>query len=233
MGSGDLNQYQSAVCVRRQYNGDILPSVSRVVCGDRYTIVSTKTDELFGWGCSQHFRLGIDRSDILKRPFPIFGYFAMVSSLSSFGTKTILLSEKIMKEHFLERVNILSPTEKIKLIMKSDDICDDIPSALLGPPRVEVDLDTDTDTDDECPAWLAKDFAEAKAESELRAQRISIKVGHSPFTNISPLQVYFDLCSPQYTAEYPQDYQKYLQETITSSLPYPRQESWLNYDRFL
>uniref|UniRef100_A0A8C7D706 non-specific serine/threonine protein kinase n=1 Tax=Oncorhynchus kisutch TaxID=8019 RepID=A0A8C7D706_ONCKI len=97
LGVKDFKKHQGVQLLLGSFGGKV---VSKVSCGDGFTIAATKDNQIFAWGNAGNGRLGMPAdkgfgSEVCPAlPRPIFGSLHHVPDLSCRGWHTILIMEK-------------------------------------------------------------------------------------------------------------------------------------------
>ncbi|CAG10614.1 unnamed protein product [Tetraodon nigroviridis] len=99
LGVKDFKKHQGVQVLVRPFGGKTLTKVS---CGDGFTIAATEDNQIFAWGNAGNGRLGMppDKgfgSEVCPAmPRPIFGSLHHVPDLSCRGWHTIIIMEKVL-----------------------------------------------------------------------------------------------------------------------------------------
>ncbi|XP_011615278.2 serine/threonine-protein kinase Nek9 isoform X1 [Takifugu rubripes] len=99
LGVKDFKKHQGVQVLVGPFGGKILTKVS---CGDGFTIVATEDNQIFAWGNGGNGRLGMPAdkrfgSEVCPAmPRPIFGSLHHVPDLSCRGWHTIIIMEKVL-----------------------------------------------------------------------------------------------------------------------------------------
>ncbi|XP_023850324.1 serine/threonine-protein kinase Nek9 [Salvelinus sp. IW2-2015] len=99
LGVKDFKKHQGVQLLLGSFGGKV---VSKVSCGDGFTIAATKDNQIFAWGNAGNGRLGMPAdkgfgSEVCPAlPRPIFGSLHHVPDLSCRGWHTILIMEKVL-----------------------------------------------------------------------------------------------------------------------------------------
>ncbi|XP_061824738.2 serine/threonine-protein kinase Nek9 isoform X2 [Nerophis lumbriciformis] len=99
LGVKDFKKHQGVQLLVGPFGGKI---VTKVSCGDGFTIVATEDNQIFAWGNAGNGRLGMPAdkgfgSEVCPAmPRPIFGSLHHVPDLSCRGWHTIIIMEKVL-----------------------------------------------------------------------------------------------------------------------------------------
>eukprot|EP00051_Salpingoeca_urceolata_P014838 m.189368 g.189368 ORF g.189368 m.189368 type:complete len:384 (+) comp18205_c0_seq3:1457-2608(+) len=139
--------------------------VTDVACGDSFTLASTSSNTLFGWGSTQHVRLG-ESVGVANVPTPRQLLENLrVSCLSTRGALTAVLTEEVKESHVARHV---SDTEIAASTTASVSNTLDQVDTLTSISELTAD---DSDDDDDIPSWLAAEVADAAFIADNTLQR--------------------------------------------------------------
>ncbi|XP_061824736.2 serine/threonine-protein kinase Nek9 isoform X1 [Nerophis lumbriciformis] len=184
LGVKDFKKHQGVQLLVGPFGGKI---VTKVSCGDGFTIVATEDNQIFAWGNAGNGRLGMPAdkgfgSEVCPAmPRPIFGSLHHVPDLSCRGWHTIIIMEKVLNSKTIRSnssgLSIGSGMEQdgsissgyLEINPGSETECLD--RGLGG--TAEVDPETcnletpmmsmaNQTGDSSCPLWLRKELEDAE-----------------------------------------------------------------------
>ncbi|KAM9465717.1 serine/threonine-protein kinase Nek9 isoform 1-T1 [Clarias gariepinus] len=183
LGVKDFKKHQGVQLLLGPFGGKV---VSKVSCGDGFTIATTEDNQIFAWGNAGNGRLGMpaDRgfgSEVCPAlPRPIFGSLHHVPDLSCRGWHTIIIMEKLLNSKTIRSnssgVSIgsgigQSPSSSMDLDIYASD--SEMREGIMGG-TVEVDLEErgpetpsmvsmeSKTNESSCPSWLQKELQDAE-----------------------------------------------------------------------
>ncbi|XP_056624561.1 LOW QUALITY PROTEIN: serine/threonine-protein kinase Nek9 [Triplophysa dalaica] len=179
LGVKDFKKHQGVQLLVGPFGGK---GVTKVSCGDGFTIAATEDNQIFVWGNAGNGRLGMPAdkgfgSEVCPAlPRPIFGSLHHVPDLSCRGWHTIIIMEKVLNSKTIRSnssgLSIGSgqcSTSSIELETHSATESE-LRDGMLGG-TVEADLDNrglemfpiDSKTNESsCPSWLRKELLDAE-----------------------------------------------------------------------
>ncbi|XP_057199533.1 serine/threonine-protein kinase Nek9 isoform X2 [Triplophysa rosa] len=179
LGVKDFKKHQGVQLLVGPFGGK---GVTKVSCGDGFTIAATEDNQIFVWGNAGNGRLGMPAdkgfgSEVCPAlPRPIFGSLHHVPDLSCRGWHTIIIMEKVLNSKTIRSnssgLSIGSgqcSTSSIELETHSATDSE-LREGMLGG-TVEADLDNrglemfsmDSKTNESsCPSWLRKELLDAE-----------------------------------------------------------------------
>uniref|UniRef100_A0A8C2JI44 non-specific serine/threonine protein kinase n=1 Tax=Cyprinus carpio TaxID=7962 RepID=A0A8C2JI44_CYPCA len=176
LGVKDFKKHQGVQILVGPFGGKF---VTKVSCGDGFTIAATEDNQIFAWGNAGNGRLGMPAdkgfgSEVCPAlPRPIFGSLHHVPDLSCRGWHTILIMEKVLNSKTIRSNSsgLSIASGKISQCSTSSvdletDSATDSELGMLGR-TVEADMDDrgletpifsmDSKTNESsCPSWLQK-----------------------------------------------------------------------------
>ncbi|XP_067312389.1 serine/threonine-protein kinase Nek9 [Pseudorasbora parva] len=181
LGVKDFRKHQGVQILVGAFGGKI---VTKVSCGDGFTIAATEDNQIFAWGNAGNGRLGMppDKgfgSEVCPAlPRPIYGSLHHVPDLSCRGWHTILIMEKVLNSKTIRSnssgLSIASgQCSTTSVDLETDSATDsELREGMLGG-TVEADLDErglqtpifsiDSKTgESSCPSWLRKELDDAE-----------------------------------------------------------------------
>lgn len=184
LGVKDFKKHPGVQVLVGPFGGKI---VSKVSCGDGFTIAATEDNHIFAWGNAGNGRLGMPAdkgfgSEVCPAmPRPIFGSLHHVPDLSCQGWHTIIIMEKVLNSKTIRSnssgLSIGSglgqgaSTSTVDLDLESGSETQSRDRGLGG--TVEIDTDecnletpmmsmTNRTGDSSCPFWLRKELEDAE-----------------------------------------------------------------------
>uniref|UniRef100_A0A8C2JJ07 non-specific serine/threonine protein kinase n=2 Tax=Cyprinus carpio TaxID=7962 RepID=A0A8C2JJ07_CYPCA len=172
LGVKDFKKHQGVQILVGPFGGKF---VTKVSCGDGFTIAATEDNQIFAWGNAGNGRLGMPAdkgfgSEVCPAlPRPIFGSLHHVPDLSCRGWHTILIMEKVLNSKTIRSnssgLSIASQCSTSSVDLETDSATDS-ELGMLGR-TVEADMDDrgletpifsmDSKTNESsCPSWLQK-----------------------------------------------------------------------------
>ncbi|KAM8834350.1 serine/threonine-protein kinase Nek9 [Synchiropus picturatus] len=180
-------------------------TVTKVSCGDGFTIAATEDNQIFAWGNAGNGRLGMPAdkgfgSEVCPAmPRPIFGSLHHVPDLSCSGWHTIIIMEKVLNSKTIRSnssgLSIGSGVEQ-------------------EGSTSSVDLDMDRNAETECRDRGLGGTVEADPE-ELYMERPMMSVGNQTGDSSCPLWLRKELEDAEYIPM-PEDSQKSLPSPLSS-----------------
>lgn len=178
LGVKDFKKHQGVQILVGPFGGKF---VTKVSCGDGFTIAATEDNQIFAWGNAGNGRLGMppDKgfgSEVCPAlPRPIFGSLHHVPDLSCRGWHTILIMEKVLNSKTIRSnssgLSIASGQGSTSTVdLETDSATDsELREGMLGR-TVEADMDDrglifslDSKTNESsCPSWLQKELLDAE-----------------------------------------------------------------------
>ncbi|XP_073725913.1 serine/threonine-protein kinase Nek9 [Misgurnus anguillicaudatus] len=181
LGVKDFKKHKGVQLLVGAFGGK---NVTKVSCGDGFTIAATEDNQIFAWGNAGNGRLGMppDKgfgSEVCPAlPRPIFGSLHHVPDLSCRGWHTIIIMEKVLNSKtFRSNSSGLSiasgQSSTSSLGLETDSATDsELREGMLGG-TVEADMDDrglqtpifsmDSKTNESsCPSWLRKEMQDAE-----------------------------------------------------------------------
>uniref|UniRef100_A0A4W6EUW3 non-specific serine/threonine protein kinase n=1 Tax=Lates calcarifer TaxID=8187 RepID=A0A4W6EUW3_LATCA len=177
LGVKDFKKHQGVQVLVGPFGGK---TVTKVSCGDGFTIAATEDNQIFAWGNAGNGRLGMPAdkgfgSEVCPAmPRPIFGSLHHVPDLSCRGWHTIIIMEKVLNSKTIRsnssglsigRLGQEASTSTVDLDIEagSETECRDrglggtlevnTEDGLLGTPMMSMANQTG---DSSCPLWLRK-----------------------------------------------------------------------------
>uniref|UniRef100_A0A3P8UJK4 non-specific serine/threonine protein kinase n=1 Tax=Cynoglossus semilaevis TaxID=244447 RepID=A0A3P8UJK4_CYNSE len=170
LGVKDFKKHQGVQVLVGPFGGK---SLTKVSCGDGFTIAATEDNQIFAWGNAGNGRLGMppDKrfgSEVCPAmPRPIFGSLHHVPDLSCRGWHTVIIMEKVLNSK-----TIRSNSSGLSIGScgpGSETECRDrglggtreanTESCLLETPMMSM---TNQTGDSSCPLWLRKELEDAE-----------------------------------------------------------------------
>lgn len=109
LGVGDFKKRRGVTVVYGPLSGK---RVTKVACGDRFTVIATAENQIYGCGYGESGRLGTNvevgrgpDNECISLPRPIFGALHAVSDLTSCHWHTILVAEKVLAQKTIHASN--------------------------------------------------------------------------------------------------------------------------------
>uniref|UniRef100_A0A8B9JY91 Kinetochore protein NDC80 homolog n=1 Tax=Astyanax mexicanus TaxID=7994 RepID=A0A8B9JY91_ASTMX len=183
LGVKDFKRHQGVQILLGPFGGKV---VSKVSCGDGFTIAATEDNQIFAWGNAGNGRLGMpaDRgfgSEVCPAlPRPIFGSLHHVPDLSCRGWHTILIMEKVLNSKTIRSNSSglsigsgIGPGSSSSLDLGIEPSSDsELRDGIMGG-TVEADMeDRGLETpifsmdskasESSCPSWLRKELLDAE-----------------------------------------------------------------------
>ncbi|KAG5265945.1 hypothetical protein AALO_G00248110 [Alosa alosa] len=185
LGVKDFKKHQDVKLLMGAFGGKI---VTKVSCGDGFTVAATEDNQIFAWGNAGNGRLGMpppDRgfgSEVCPAlPRPIFGSLHHVPDLSCRGWHTILIMEKVLNSKTIRSnssgVSIGSgvshaSTASVDLDVDQGSADTELRDGTLGR-TVEADTEaryldtsmmsmTSQTGNSSCPSWLRQELKDAE-----------------------------------------------------------------------
>ncbi|XP_030632725.1 serine/threonine-protein kinase Nek9 isoform X1 [Chanos chanos] len=183
LGVKDFKKHQGVQILVGPFGGKV---VTKVSCGDGFTIAATEDNQIFAWGNAGNGRLGMPAdkgfgSEVCPAlPRPIFGSLHHVPDLSCRGWHTILIMEKVLNSKTIRSnssgLSIGSgvahgSTSSVDLETEpgSDfDLREGIMGGTMEADTDERGLETpifsmvSKTNDSSCPSWLRKELLDAE-----------------------------------------------------------------------
>ncbi|XP_062325916.1 serine/threonine-protein kinase Nek9 [Osmerus eperlanus] len=183
LGVKDFKKHQGVQLLVGPFGGKL---VSKVSCGDGFTIAATEDNQIFAWGNAGNGRLGMppDKgfgSEVCPAlPRPIFGSLHHVPDLSCRGWHTILIMEKVLNSKTIRSNSSgLSIGSGLGPVSSSTVDLDMEPGAETGVRDAGLGGTVEADTeerrmetsemplgnqtgDSSCPFWLRKELQDAE-----------------------------------------------------------------------
>uniref|UniRef100_UPI00358F99BD serine/threonine-protein kinase Nek9 isoform X1 n=2 Tax=Myxine glutinosa TaxID=7769 RepID=UPI00358F99BD len=166
IGMGHCRKLRGIIRHRGTLVGKI---ISRLSCGDGFTIAVVDENQVYAWGNVANGRLGMPdcpRTNIISRPRPIFGTIRQVSDLSCRGWHTVLIGECVLSaKHIRPPGNQFSRTSDVENVQVETDTESESgfggsDKTRFDPPKYEENVRASISTS--CPPWLQKEMAEAE-----------------------------------------------------------------------
>uniref|UniRef100_A0A8C7DMJ9 non-specific serine/threonine protein kinase n=1 Tax=Oncorhynchus kisutch TaxID=8019 RepID=A0A8C7DMJ9_ONCKI len=182
LGVKDFKKHQGVQLLLGSFGGKV---VSKVSCGDGFTIAATKDNQIFAWGNAGNGRLGMPAdkgfgSEVCPAlPRPIFGSLHHVPDLSCRGWHTILIMEKVLNSKTIRSnssglsIGWLGQASTTTVDLESEPGSETgLREGGLGGTK-EADTDerrietsmmsiTNQTGDSSCPFWLRKELQDAE-----------------------------------------------------------------------
>ncbi|XP_072313887.1 serine/threonine-protein kinase Nek9 isoform X2 [Eucyclogobius newberryi] len=177
LGVKDFKKHQGVQVLVGPFGGKI---VTKVSCGDGFTIAATEDNHIFAWGNAGNGRLGMppDKgfgSEVCPAmPRPIFGSLHYVPDLSCCGWHTIIIMEKVLNSKTIRSNSSglsigIASTSTVDLDIEADSDTESRDRGLGGTVEIETDeslLETPmmsrTSGDSSCPLWLRRELEDAE-----------------------------------------------------------------------
>ncbi|XP_008336115.1 serine/threonine-protein kinase Nek9 isoform X2 [Cynoglossus semilaevis] len=182
LGVKDFKKHQGVQVLVGPFGGK---SLTKVSCGDGFTIAATEDNQIFAWGNAGNGRLGMppDKrfgSEVCPAmPRPIFGSLHHVPDLSCRGWHTVIIMEKVLNSKTIRSNSsglsiglgqeASTSTVDLDLEPGSETECRDrglggtreanTESCLLETPMMSM---TNQTGDSSCPLWLRKELEDAE-----------------------------------------------------------------------
>uniref|UniRef100_A0A671U6M4 non-specific serine/threonine protein kinase n=1 Tax=Sparus aurata TaxID=8175 RepID=A0A671U6M4_SPAAU len=169
LGVKDFKKHQGVQVLVGPFGGKI---VTKVSCGDGFTIAATEDNQIFAWGNAGNGRLGMPAdkgfgSEVCPAmPRPIFGSLHHVPDLSCRGWHTIIIMEKVLNS---KTIRSNSSGLSIGSEPGSETECrdrglggtmeDNSEECFLETPMMSA---TNHTGDSSCPFWLRKELEDAE-----------------------------------------------------------------------
>lgn len=168
LGAGNFKAIRSSVLVKGELTGK---KVTKVACGDAFTVVGTDDDLVLSWGCGANNRLGNGSAGNRALPRPVFGSLYRLADLACRNQQTILIAERVVSTHHMDRFELpplAEVTEKDSVpsidisseVEPSQDGSDLGESGQPGISAANKEEQSDSDDDSDCP-WLMEEFSKA------------------------------------------------------------------------
>lgn len=184
LGVKDFKKHPGVQVLVGPFGGKV---VTKVSCGDGFTIAATEDNQIFAWGNAGNGRLGMPAdkgfgSEVCPAmPRPIFGSLHHVPDLSCRGWHTIIIMEKVLNSKTIRSNSsglsvgsVLgqgASTSTVDLAVESGSETECRDRGLGG--TVEIDTDqclmetpmmsmTNQTGDSSCPFWLRKELEDAE-----------------------------------------------------------------------
>ncbi|KAG7260731.1 hypothetical protein CRUP_026888 [Coryphaenoides rupestris] len=184
LGVRDFKKHQGVQVLVGPFGGN---TVTKVSCGDGFTIAATDDNQIFAWGNAGNGRLGMPAdkgfgSEVCPAlPRPIFGSLHHVPDLSCRAWHTILIRERVLNSKTIRSNSsglsfgstpsqeASSPTMDLELEAGSETGCGD--RGLGGTVEANTEVCTTGTSemsaqsqagDSSCPPWLLKELQEAE-----------------------------------------------------------------------
>lgn len=185
LGVKDFKKHQDVQTLVGPFGGKVITKVS---CGDGFTVAATEDNQIFAWGNAGNGRLGMPPpekgfgSEVCPAlPRPIFGSLHHVPDLSCRGWHTILIMEKVLNSKTIRSnssgVSIGSgvshaSTASVDLDVNQGSADTELREGTLGG-TVEADMEDrymetsmmsiDSQTgNSSCPVWLRRELEDAE-----------------------------------------------------------------------
>ncbi|XP_051579148.1 serine/threonine-protein kinase Nek9 [Myxocyprinus asiaticus] len=206
LGVKDFKKHQGVQILVGAFGGKV---VTKVSCGDGFTIAATEDNQIFAWGNAGNGRLGMppDKgfgSEVCPAlPRPIFGSLHHVPDLSCRGWHTILIMEKVLNSKTIRSnssglsigsgqcsttcvdLDTESPTEsELREGMLGGTVEADMDERGLETPIFSMDSKTNESS---CPSWLRKELIDAEIIPMPEDSRDSIDPLTSSYTESATL----------------------------------------------
>uniref|UniRef100_A0AAY5EZU0 non-specific serine/threonine protein kinase n=1 Tax=Electrophorus electricus TaxID=8005 RepID=A0AAY5EZU0_ELEEL len=180
LGVKDFKKHLGVQLLLGPFGGKV---VSKVSCGDGFTIAATEDNQIFAWGNAGNGRLGMpaDRgfgSEVCPAlPRPIFGSLHHVPDLSCRGWHTILIMEKVLNSKTIRSnssglsvgSHVSSSCVELDIEPGSDsELRDGIMGGTVeadmeeGGPETPLFLMENKTSESSCPSWLRKELLDAE-----------------------------------------------------------------------
>ncbi|XP_077476262.1 serine/threonine-protein kinase Nek9 [Stigmatopora argus] len=184
LGVKDFKKHQCVQVLVGPFGGKI---VTKVSCGDGFTIAATEDNQIFAWGNAGNGRLGMPAdkgfgSEVCPAmPRPIFGSLHHVPDLSCRGWHTIIIMEKVLNSKTIRSnssgLSIGSGISQdgsiatVDLEMEPDPETESQDRGLGGTAEVDIDACnletpmmsmTNQTGNSSCPFWLRKELEDAE-----------------------------------------------------------------------
>uniref|UniRef100_A0A673ZE63 non-specific serine/threonine protein kinase n=1 Tax=Salmo trutta TaxID=8032 RepID=A0A673ZE63_SALTR len=175
LGVKDFKKHQGVQLLLGSFGGKV---VSKVSCGDGFTIAATKDNQIFAWGNAGNGRLGMPAdkgfgSEVCPAlPRPIFGSLHHVPDLSCRGWHTILIMEKVLNSKTIRSNSSglsigcgnLIPSEPGSETGLREGGLGGTKEADTDERRIETSMMSLTNQtgDSSCPFWLRKELQDAE-----------------------------------------------------------------------
>nr|XP_061798471.1 serine/threonine-protein kinase Nek9-like [Nerophis lumbriciformis] len=182
LGVKDFKKHQGVQVLVGPFGGKI---VTKVSCGDGFTIAATEDNQIFAWGNVGNGRLGMPAdkgfgSEVCPAmPRPIFGSLHHVPDLSCRGWHTIIIMEKVLNSKTIRSnssglsigISQDSSIATVDLEMEPDSETECRDRGLGGTAEVDLDacnLETpmmsmaNQTGNSSCPLWLRKELEDAE-----------------------------------------------------------------------
>uniref|UniRef100_A0A3Q2TI15 non-specific serine/threonine protein kinase n=1 Tax=Fundulus heteroclitus TaxID=8078 RepID=A0A3Q2TI15_FUNHE len=182
LGVKDFKRHQGVQVLVGPFGGK---SVSKVSCGDGFTIAATEDNQIFAWGNAGNGRLGMPAdkgfgSEVCPAmPRPIFGSLHHVPDLSCRGWHTIIIMEKVLNSKTIRSNSsgisiglgqeVSASLEDLDIEPGSDTECRsgglggtrevNTEGGLMDGPMMTFGNQTG---DSSCPLWLRKELEDAE-----------------------------------------------------------------------
>uniref|UniRef100_A0A3B4DPD0 non-specific serine/threonine protein kinase n=1 Tax=Pygocentrus nattereri TaxID=42514 RepID=A0A3B4DPD0_PYGNA len=182
LGVKDFKKHQGVQLLLGPFGGKV---VTKVSCGDGFTIAATEDNQIFAWGNAGNGRLGMpaDRgfgSEVCPAlPRPIFGSLHHVPDLSCRGWHTILIMEKVLNSKTIRSnssglsIGSIGQGSSSSLDLGIEPGSDsELRDGILGG-TVEADMEErgletpifsmeSKTNESSCPSWLRKELMDAE-----------------------------------------------------------------------
>lgn len=181
LGVRDYKKHQDVNLLVGPFGGK---EVTKVSCGDGFTMAATKDNQIFAWGNAGNGRLGMPPakgygSEVCPAlPRPIFGTLHHVPDLSCRGWHTILIVEKVLNSKTIRSnssglsIGTVGQGSVAEVEMESESDLEPLEQHRGSGGTVEADagvrrLETPTDslanmTESSCPDWLLRELEDAE-----------------------------------------------------------------------
>ncbi|KAM9355138.1 serine/threonine-protein kinase Nek9 isoform 2-T2 [Pholidichthys leucotaenia] len=182
LGVKDFKKHQGVQVLLGPFGGKI---VTKVSCGDGFTIAATEDNQIFAWGNAGNGRLGMPAdkgfgSEVCPAmPRPIFGSLHHVPDLSCHGWHTIIIIEKVLNSKTIRSNSsglsiglseeASSSSVDLDIEPSSETECRDrgfggtmeinAEDSSMGIPMMSM---TNQTGDSSCPLWLKKELEDAE-----------------------------------------------------------------------
>ncbi|XP_028855399.1 serine/threonine-protein kinase Nek9-like isoform X2 [Denticeps clupeoides] len=184
LGVKDFKKHQGVQLLLGQFGGK---AITKVSCGDGFSIAATEDNQIFAWGNAGNGRLGMPHdkgfgSEVCPAlPRPIFGSLHHVPDLSCRGWHTILIMEKVLNSKTIRSnssgVSVGSgvghvSTSSMDLDTEHGSADTELREGTMGG-TVEADMEdrglefsamnmASQTGDSSCPFWLRKELQDAE-----------------------------------------------------------------------
>ncbi|KAJ3613034.1 hypothetical protein NHX12_019290 [Muraenolepis orangiensis] len=194
LGVKDFKKHQGVQVLVGPFGGNV---VTKVSCGDGFTIAATEDNQIFAWGNAGNGRLGMPAdkgfgSEVCPAlPRPIFGSLHHVPDLSCCAWHTILIRERVLNSKTIRSNSNGLPFSSMdmELETRSETGCRDRglggtveangEECVTGTSVMSAQSQTG---DSSCPPWLLKELQDAEFIPMPDHSRGLASLGPSPYS---------------------------------------------------